>query len=347
MSISLQTKTGTGTATNSRPGRTQADRGASPRFHQPCASGKKLGMVQKWGQAPRQTVFFRVHADLGSEPVPVSEPCQKLLPSHGFTLVEMLIVIAIIGILIALLMPAVQAAREAGRRGQCENNLHQLGTALEGYVGDHGCFPCGCRGDGKRRDENWGWGAIVLPYLEYKDIYLQLGVDKQKLMDLFSDAGNKVLLQTKLPVFCCPSDPTPDLVPTDLRAFWGHGNTEEWPLAKANYVACQGLYSLGAGDSGAAGENNGVFFNNSTITPAQISRRAEPHLHARRARPEVRRSLLGGNAKSRRPLPLGRLRGPRQRLHAPQRLPLPEKQNRRRRQSPEYVPGAGTEPVRS
>jgi prepilin-type N-terminal cleavage/methylation domain-containing protein len=99
----------------------------------------------------------------------------------AFTLVELLVVIAIIGMLVALLLPAIQSAREAGRRTKCVNNLHQLGLAVLSYENEKKCFPPGCRGDGTQYDENWGWGACILPYLEYDGLYKQLGVDSRKL----------------------------------------------------------------------------------------------------------------------------------------------------------------------
>jgi prepilin-type N-terminal cleavage/methylation domain-containing protein len=103
----------------------------------------------------------------------------------GFTLVELLVVIAIIGILIALLLPAVQAAREAARRSQCSNNLKQLGVALQNFHTANKKFPPGANlrfppGANQltdvtyARDSTFGWGAFILPFIEENAIYIKL-----------------------------------------------------------------------------------------------------------------------------------------------------------------------------
>ena len=97
----------------------------------------------------------------------------------GFTLIELLVVIAIIGVLVALLLPAVQAAREAARRAQCVNNLKQIGIALFNYESSIGTFPPGYI-DYQNNSNNtpdldmgpgWGWAAMSLPFLEQQPLY--------------------------------------------------------------------------------------------------------------------------------------------------------------------------------
>ena len=87
----------------------------------------------------------------------------------GFTLIELLVVIAIIGMLVALLLPAVNAAREAGRRAQCSNNLKQIGLSVHNYNDINNTVPpsfVGYKGDGTKYAKGWTWAGLILPYLE-------------------------------------------------------------------------------------------------------------------------------------------------------------------------------------
>src|SRR5690242_3831055 len=92
----------------------------------------------------------------------------------GFTLIELLVIIAIIGLLVALLLPAVQAAREAARRAQCANNLKQIGLAMHGYHDVWHSFPPGYLTrpvTGLELGPGWAWGTLILPYLEERPLY--------------------------------------------------------------------------------------------------------------------------------------------------------------------------------
>lgn len=123
---------------------------------------------------------------------------------RAFSLVELLVVIAIIGILVALLLPAVQAAREAARRGQCANNLRQIGLALHLYNERYGCLPSADRG------QHSGFVSI-LPYLEQSALHGQYDFDKNPLTKL-SEANDSVI-RREVSTYLCPSMYLPRSVP--------------------------------------------------------------------------------------------------------------------------------------
>src|SRR5262249_30187006 len=124
----------------------------------------------------------------------------------GFTLIELLVVIALIGVLIALLLPAVQAAREAARRLQCTSNLKQVGIALHGYHGVFSSFPAGgwiaSASDPSTSNMNMGWSAAVLPWLEQRALYDSLNCSFPYGNGVNS-TGGRVVLQ----VYLCPTEP--------------------------------------------------------------------------------------------------------------------------------------------
>jgi len=126
---------------------------------------------------------------------------------HGFTLVELLVVITIIGILVALLLPAVQSAREAGRQTACKNNLKQIGIAIEAYHGKNGHLPVGAFGC------CWGtWKVPILPHLEKKKLFELYRNDKMYHENdpekefMWWSPVNSATVSAHIEVYLCPSD---------------------------------------------------------------------------------------------------------------------------------------------
>lgn len=194
----------------------------------------------------------------------------------GFTLVELLVIIAIIGILVALLLPAVQAAREAARRMQCTNNLKQIGLALHLYEASAdtlppgfisrvtGPWPGGSNDPVPEAGPGWSFFSLILPQLEQPALHSMINFNLS-----ISDAANQAARRTKVSTYQCPSDS------------WT-GPVTVWPtslgisdLAPSSYVGC-----LGGGDpANAPGYSamyeqqpfNGIFHRNVGVRFADIT----------------------------------------------------------------------------
>ena len=177
----------------------------------------------------------------------------------GFTLVELLVVITIIGILISLLLPAVQAAREAARRIQCLNNLKQIGLALHNYATANTVFPPSfCIKPGTTLSGNngsWSIHGRLMPYLEQSNAYNMVR------LNIAWDAQTTTGVPTmRMPMFICPSEIN-DQVRLDSS-----GNPYTYPQ---NYGFNFGTWLVWDPVTGRGGD--GVFYVNSRVTTANIS----------------------------------------------------------------------------
>lgn len=201
---------------------------------------------------------------------------------RGFTLVELLVVIAIIGVLVALLLPAVQAAREAARRSQCANNLKQMGVGCHNYHAAKGVFPSGWIEDEniKRIDRapNLAWGGILLPYVEQGPLFAQFDQKKAISSGTFGGAVENIdLIATVLPLYRCPTDA--ERPEHGSFAAYGGYYPEVPQLATSNYVGSGSLCDACNSGHYLPGETNaacpigvvGVLFRNSETSTADIT----------------------------------------------------------------------------
>ena len=170
--------------------------------------------------------------------------------STGFTLVELLVVITIIGILIALLLPAVQAAREAARRMQCCNNLKQLGLAIHNYHDRWGRFPlaplvtlCRILGGQPYPDNHGSMFVALLPYIEQQPLYDLCDFTTDTDWNSVYPGTTKHIYETWISALICPSD--------DAPRYW-NGNpinnyTKGQNRATSNYAGSMGSQAFAAG----------------------------------------------------------------------------------------------------
>jgi prepilin-type N-terminal cleavage/methylation domain-containing protein len=168
----------------------------------------------------------------------------------AFTLVELLVVMAIIGILISLLLPAVQASREAARRTSCANNVTQLGLAVHTYEFHHESLPAGVTNpDGPIRSEpqgtHVGWIVRILPYLEERVLYGRF----DQTVGAYAPA-NSAVRAARIHVLQCPSDPDPP---------------EESGIARSAYAGCHHHE-----EAPIDADNRGLLFLNSAIRFSDI-----------------------------------------------------------------------------
>ena len=197
---------------------------------------------------------------MSSESNPHSPPVARrhARTSRAFTLVELLVVIAIIGILIALLLPAVQAARESARRTQCTNNLKQIGLAFHNFQDTHGHLPQGSR-DGDHRNDSLtaccraqtlhGWCFLyhILPYIEQQPLYdlASEADDPTEGSSGYNTKENIVAMQS-VPAYFCPTRRDPKDYDSSgfSRADYAGSAGEYGTLAVSNYERAEGWGGL-------------------------------------------------------------------------------------------------------
>jgi prepilin-type N-terminal cleavage/methylation domain-containing protein/prepilin-type processing-associated H-X9-DG protein len=182
----------------------------------------------------------------------------------GFTLIELLVVIAIVGVLIGLLLPAVQKVRAAAARTQCANNLKQIGLALQNYHDMAKSFPPGYLSNydsaGNDTGPGWGWAAFILPQMEQQNLFNAIPFNQH--IEVTANNGVRV---HPIKSYMCPSDtvpPTWTAMKHDPKT--GDPSGSICDMASASYVGVFGISEPGV-------DGEGIFFRNSKIRVADIT----------------------------------------------------------------------------
>ncbi len=179
----------------------------------------------------------------------------------AFTLIELLVVIAIIAVLVALLLPAVQQVREAANRASCQNNLHQLGLALQNYHSRLGSFPsgfvCQPKTDPNYTAPGWGWGALLLPDVEGDNLAAQINFNLP-----VESPTNQAARTTPVKLFICPSDRS-----TGVFNVLDKAGKPVMDAATNSYAACHGI---GPDIDDELDNGNGMFYRNSHVRATDV-----------------------------------------------------------------------------
>jgi len=191
----------------------------------------------------------------------MSKTRRRFRPIQGFTLVELLVVIAIIGVLIALLLPAVQQAREAARRMQCSNHLKQIGLAIHNYHDTHKVFPCASvvQGStwGQVHDSHKGSPYVkILPYLEQNALYQSCNFTGDTVSVSVTPDGDKVSTVI-IDTIICPSDDHPGQWKDGASINTGSNGEDR---ALTNYS-----FSMGSQANSPCGTHNDYFGNGPVV----------------------------------------------------------------------------------
>lgn len=211
------------------------------------------------------------------------EKLHRSSPPSGFTVLELLVVLAVIALVVTLILPAIQSARDAARRIGCSNNLRQIGVALQSYHATEKCLPSGWVLEvpiGRDSSNGWGWLAMLLPMMDQKPLFNAINFNHH-----LGNECNETARLTVVESFVCPADHTPKQVPFYWRSLssavrgasraaspWSAGSVSTngeilFHVAGANYA---GVFGIEDPDDRCDTHGLGVFSLNSSARFADM-----------------------------------------------------------------------------